>query len=172
MLFPRSASFIPSLLSALLVSTAFAQEAAVTARRSQPLTNKMAEAIKAEGIDNSSVHRILRDMTGMIGHRLTGSDNFTRACQWAKSEFEKMGIEVELEQWGEWQTVWNRRQWVGRIVEPIWLEMYVATDAWTAATKGLQRASFVEVPSDSDEEMAATNGKWVISRRKPNSGIR
>ena len=173
MLFPRSASFIPSLLSALLVSTAFAQEAAVTARRSQPLTNKMAEAIKAEGIDNSSVHRILRDMTGMIGHRLTGSDNFTRACQWAKSEFEKMGIEVELEQWGEWQTVWNRRQWVGRIVEPIWLEMYVATDAWTAATKGLQRASFVEVPTaDSAEEMAATKGKWVISRRKPNSGIR
>ena len=133
----------------------------------------MAEAIKEEGIDRSSVHRILRDMTGKIGHRLTGSDNFTKACLWAKGEFEKMGIEVELEEWGEWQTVWNRRQWIGRIVEPIKFDMYVATDAWTAPTDGLQTAGFVAVPDgDAEEDMAAVKGKWVLARRKPNTETR
>ncbi|HIE69736.1 MAG TPA: hypothetical protein EYP98_05960, partial [Planctomycetes bacterium] len=168
MLILRLSLLTPFLLSALLVSTAFAQEtsaqeASVAAQKSQPLTNEMAEAIKKEGIENSSVHRILRDMTGKIGHRLTGSDNFTKACLWAKSEFESMGIEVELEQWGEWQTIWNRGKWIGRIIEPIELDMYVATEAWTAATDGLQTAGFVAVPAaDSDEALAAVKGKWVI----------
>lgn len=178
MLILRLSLLTPFLLSALLVSTAFAQEtsaqeASVAAQKSQPLTNEMAEAIKKEGIENSSVHRILRDMTGKIGHRLTGSDNFTKACLWAKSEFESMGIEVELEQWGEWQTIWNRGKWIGRIIEPIELDMYVATEAWTAATDGLQTAGFVAVPAaDSDEALAAVKGKWVIAKRKPNTEVR
>ena len=173
MLSLRLSLFTQSLMSALLVSTAFAQETSVATQKSQPLTNEMAEAIKKEGIENSSVHRILRDMTGKVGHRLTGSDNFTKACLWAKGEFEKMGIEVELEQWAEWQTVWNRRQWIGRIVEPIELDMYVATDAWTAATDGLQTAGFVAVPeAESDEDLAEVKGKWVISKGKPNADVR
>ena len=49
MFFPRFSLFTRSLLSALLVSTAYAQEASVTAPSSQPLTNEMAEAIKKEG---------------------------------------------------------------------------------------------------------------------------
>lgn len=173
MLFPRPSSFAPFLLSVIVASAASAQETAAVAEKSQPLTNAMAEAIEKEGIENSSVHRILGDMTGKIGHRLTGSDNFTKACEWAKGEFEQMGIDVELEQWAEWQTVWNRREWIGRILEPIKLDMYVATDAWTAPTDGLQTGGFVAVPDgDSDEEMLAAKGKWIISRRKPSSRVR
>src|SRR5690606_8855071 len=160
MLFPRQSSVLPlSLLTSLLVSTAFAQETLT-----QPLSNEMAEAIHKEGIKNSRVHSILRDMTGNIGHRLTGSDNFTLACEWAKGEFEKMGLDVELEEWDEWPTVWNRGKWVGRIVEPIELEMYVATEAWTAGTKGPQTAGFVAVPSaDEGDAVEGVSGKWVLS---------
>ncbi|MGK0204058.1 MAG: carboxypeptidase Q, partial [Planctomycetota bacterium] len=154
---------------------AYAQEAAAqeaTARKAKPLSNAMAEAIKKEGIDNSKVHSILREMTGDIGQRLTGSDNFTKACEWAKGEFEQMGLQVELEQWAEWQTVWNRGKWIGRIVEPIQLDMYVATEAWTAATDGLQTASFVAAPrSATDDGVGATKGKWVLSTRKPSPNI-
>ncbi len=133
----------------------------------------MAAAIKQEGLENSKVHSILREMTGDIGQRLTGSDNFTKACEWAKCEFEEMGLQVELEEWAEWQTVWNRGKWVGRIVEPIQLDMYVATEAWTAPTKGLQVGGFVAVPrSEADEDLAVVEGRWVLSTRLPSSSVR
>lgn len=163
MSFLRTASIALPLLS----SVAFAQEAA------KPLSDEMAQRIAKEGIANSKVHAILGEMTGEIGHRLTGSENFTKACNWAKAHFEKMGLKVELEEWDEWQTVWSRGKWIGRIVEPIEFDMYVATDAWTAGTKGMQTAGFVEAPrSSTDEAVAETKGKWVISRRKPTSRVR
>ena len=138
-----------------------------------PLSDQMADRIAREGIENSGVHAILREMTGDIGHRLTGSENFTKACSWAKAHFEQMGLDVALEEWDEWATVWSRGEWIGRIVEPIELDMYVATDAWTAGTDGLQTAGFVEAPrSSTDEAVAETKGKWVLSRRKPTSRVR
>ena len=136
-----------------------------------PLPDDLAERIREEGIERSHVHRILYDMTHRIGHRLTGSDNFTKACEWAKEEFEKMGIEVELEQWGEWPLVWNRGRWVGRIVSPVERDMYVATDAWTAGTQGVWKAGFVLLPAEVDESFAC-DGLWVITRRKPATSVR
>lgn len=162
--------FTIPILTGLLVPFAAAQTA--TQAPSKPLTDEMAAKIKIEGIDHSQVHGILREMTGDIGHRLTGSDNFTKACEWAKGKFEAMGLKVELEEWGEWQTVWNRGKWVGRIVEPIELEMYVATDAWTAATDGLQTGEFVAAPRSTDDDLGDVKGKWVLSRRKPSSSVR
>lgn len=178
MQFPRSSSLLTlPLLIGLFAPFAYAQEIAAEQAKPQsnaqakPLSNAMAERIKKEGIENSKVHSILREMTGDIGQRLTGSDNFTKACEWAKGEFEKMGLQVELEQWAEWQTVWNRGKWVGRIVEPIQLDMYVATEAWTAPTDGLQTASFVAAPRSATGDGVATKGKWVLSTRKPSSSI-
>ena len=142
-------------------------------RAPQPLSDESAELIAKEGIQNSGVQAILREMTGDIGHRLTGSENFTKACAWAKGHFEKMGLEVELEEWAEWTTIWSRGAWVGRIVEPIELDMYVATEAWTAGTDGPKTAGFVEAPrSSTDEAVAETKGQWVLSRRKPTSRVR
>ena len=134
-----------SVVLPLLSSIVLAQDGAA------PLTDEMADRIAAEGIQNSGVHAILREMTGDIGHRLTGSENFTKACEWAKAHFEQMGLEVELEEWGEWSTIWSRGAWIGRIVEPIELDMYVATEAWTAGTDGLQTAGFVEAPRSSTD---------------------
>ena len=163
---------MPSLRTSLLVSPLLTSLALAQAGP-QPLPDAMAEAIAKEGTQNSGVHAILREMTGDIGHRLTGSENFTKACEWAKGHFEKMGLEVELEEWAEWTTVWSRGEWIGRIVEPIELDMYVATDAWTAGTDGLQTAGFVEAPASStDESVSDTKGKWVLSRRKPTSRVR
>ncbi|MCK5941239.1 MAG: M20/M25/M40 family metallo-hydrolase [Planctomycetes bacterium] len=163
MSFLRTSSLVLPLLSCVALAQA----------GPKPLPDQLAEKIAREGIDNSKVHAILREMTGEIGHRLTGSRNFTKACEWAKAHFEKMGLEVELEEWGEWQTVWSRGEWIGRIVEPIKLDMYVATDAWTAGTDGLQTAGFIEAPrSSTDETVAETKGMWVISRRKPTSRVR
>jgi len=162
-------------VSLTFVSLLAAQAATADAPASTALPPDVAEAIAKEGIQRSQVMRLLRDLTGKVGHRLTGSDNFTKGCEWAKGEFEKMGLQVELEKWGEWKLTWNRGPWVGRITQPIQLDMYVATDAWTAGTKGMQKGPVVEMPkAEGDEPLAADAlaGKWVIARRKPNAGTR
>lgn len=142
--------FVPSLL---------AQTAGVV----DAIAPEVAEAIAKEGIDNSQVMRLLRDLTGKVGHRLTGSDNFTKGCEWARDEFAKMGLEVELEKWGEWKLVWNRGPWVGRITKPVQMEMYVATEAWTAGTKGLEKGTVVLEPDWERGDPPDLAGKWVLS---------
>lgn len=160
----------------LLSSFLCSQDGAVAAApvQADPLPAGMAEKIVAEGIERSQAMPLLRELCGKIGHRLTGSDNFTKACEWARDEFAKMGLDVKLEQWGEWNLVWTRGNWTGRIVHPIQLDMYVATDAWTAGTKGMQKGGVVMVPESVDDVDAdALRGKWLFhGRRRPAAEVR
>ncbi|MGE3174050.1 MAG: M20/M25/M40 family metallo-hydrolase [Planctomycetota bacterium] len=134
-----------------------------------------AEAIRTEGIQRSHAMHLLRDLTS-IGQRLTGSDNFTRACDWAVAEFSSMGLEnVHKEKWGEWRLAWNRGEWQGRIVEPYFFPMYVATEAWTASTDGLRRGRVLQAPAD---ELAAAalgedlRGAFLFFDRRPPKAVR
>lgn len=112
------------------------------------VSSDVAIAIKREGLENSQVMAYLDYLTNNIGHRLTGSANYVRAVEWAKGEFEQMGLEVELEKWATWRNSWNRGQWSGRVVSPVELELQIATPAWTAGTKGLVRGKLVAMPTD------------------------
>ena len=125
-----------ALVPSLLAATAVAQVAP-----------DMAAAIKKEGLENSHAMEILDELANGVGHRLTGSDNFTRACEYAKAEFESMGFEdVELEKWGTWPIVWNRGQWQGRVISPEPFDLQVATAAWTNGTPGNVRARVLPLP--------------------------
>ncbi len=138
------------------------------------LDDELAEAIVKEGIERTQVMRILRDMTGKIGHRLTGSDNFTKACAWAATEFHAMGVPVvKLEKWGEWKLAWNRGAWKGRITSPVPMELYVATEAWTAGTNGPREGVIVKAPETVEGVTKDSVGsKWVFYRKRPGAEIR
>lgn len=128
------------------------------------------ERIVQEGMENSRVMEFQDYLCNHLGSRLTGSDSFTQACEWALGEFEEMGLEVHLEEWDEWRTVWNRGQWSGRVLEPIQLELQVATPAWTAATKGKVPGEIVAMP-ETAEELAALRPRLAdvyLYGRRPN----
>ena len=138
------------------------------------LEEELAAAIRREGIENTQVMRILRDMTGKIGHRLTGSDNFTKACAWAATEFHAMGVPVvKLEKWGEWKLAWNRGAWKGRITSPVPMELYVATEAWTAGTNGPREGVIVKTPETVEAvTKEAVGSKWLFYKKAPKSDVR
>ncbi|MBI5850807.1 MAG: M20/M25/M40 family metallo-hydrolase [Planctomycetes bacterium] len=144
----------------------------LVARPCAQVDAETAAAIKKEGLEQSRVMDTLDRLTNGIGHRLTGSDNFTRACAWARDEFKSYGIEqVELEQWDTWPYTWNREQWMGRILTPEPMDLQVATPAWTNGTKGAVRGDVVAIPADLDEFKARAGdlaGKWLFGRM-PNS---
>ena len=173
-------------LSLLVAGALFAQqpdahdrvrlETAAPADVKPVLDDATAAAITKEGLEHSQVMRLLTELTSM-GHRLTGSDNFDRAADWAVAEFTKMGLQhVHKEKWGEWNLGWNRGTWKGRITSPIQLDMYVATEAWTASTNGPRQGRVLRVPK-TDEEFTASEaslkGAWLyapqqlISSRSP-----
>ena len=127
-----------------------------------------AAAIKHEGLENSRVMDTLDRLTNGIGGRLTGSDNFTRACEWARDEFKSFGMtEVQLEKWDTWPITWNRGQWMGRITSPEAMELQVATPAWTNGTKGQVRGVLVTMPESAEDLVANAKdyaGKWLFGR--------
>ncbi len=155
----RPLSAVSSFSIASLALLALAPSAAAQA------SPEMVTKIKQEGLENSMVMDYLDRMTNGIGHRLTGSDNFTQACNWAQAEFEKMGLKSWQESWDTWPVTWNRGQWQGRILEPMHLELQVATSAWTAGTKGREKARIVNAPKTlKDLEVLgdALAGAWVF----------
>ena len=65
-----------------------------------PQTDPTVDAIVKEERANSHVMAYLDHLTNKIGPRLTSSTRLTQACDWAKSEFEKMGLKTQLYEWG------------------------------------------------------------------------
>jgi carboxypeptidase Q len=122
-------------------------------------------AIRSEGLEHSQVMELLQGLTGNVGQRLTGSDNFTKACDWAVAEFQRMGLQnVHKEKWGEWNLIWNRGTWKGRVLEPVPFDCYVAAEAWTAGTNGPKKGRLVRAPKDADEVEAnakSYQGAWL-----------
>ncbi|MEM7200722.1 MAG: M20/M25/M40 family metallo-hydrolase [Planctomycetota bacterium] len=142
--------------------------AVLAASSTAQVPDDVAAAIKREGLENSQAMALLDHLTNEIGHRLTGSSNYTRACLWAKEQFEAMGLEVELEPWATWRNGWNRGQWTGRVVSPVDMELQIATPAWTAGTAGRVSGQLLPMPT-TEEELAelgdALDGAYLFDLR-------
>src|SRR5271166_4100292 len=73
------------------------------------------ERIMSAWHEESQVMDHLDVLCNRIGPRLTGSDNLTNACEWARDRFISFGIEnARLEPWGEFAVGFNRGPWFGR----------------------------------------------------------
>lgn len=123
-------------------------------------------AIKKEGGEGSKVMAHLDHLVNRIGPRLTGSDNLTNACEWARDTFAAMGLEARIEQWGEFKVGFNRGPWWGRVTKPEAIELVCNTDAWTAGTRQPSRGPLRKAPRTT-EELAAMKGQlagaWLLN---------
>ena len=142
--------------------------------QSQQTHEKIARAIIQEGTDNSHVMQFQDELCHDYGSRLTGSLAFDRAANWAVEQFAAMGLNARLDSWGEWQTGWDREQWMGRMITPEQLELQVACPAWTGGTRGIARGTLVAMPTDSEQcaalaERASANDQlWLYGKMPPN----
>ncbi|MEC7583056.1 MAG: M20/M25/M40 family metallo-hydrolase [Planctomycetota bacterium] len=126
-----------------------------------PSQSDRSAAIIREGMTRSEVMQFQDSLFHEYGSRLTGSLAYDRAADWALEQFQAMGLEARLEQWGEWQTGWDRGQWMGRMTAPHALELQVACPAWTGSTRGIARGELVPMPEDDAafEQLAARAAK-------------
>ena len=116
--------------------------------------------------DNQTMHH-LDILTNRIGGRLIGSDNYETAVAWAKSEFEKWGMDVVLHQTGVLPIGFNRGPWFGRLLggDNSFSTLEFATPSYTVGTKGVQRGHVLIEPKtqrEFDRMKGKLKGAWVL----------
>jgi carboxypeptidase Q len=126
------------------------------------------ERILSVGQEPSQVMDHLDVLCNRIGPRLTGSDNLTNACEWARDRFASFGIDnAHLEAWGEFPVGFDRGPWFGRVIEPEAKGLELMTKAWSAGTKGAVRGKAILAPTNKKEldeakEKGTIAGAWVL----------
>lgn len=148
---------IVTLCSAVLLMTAattFAQTS------NDPVVDKIIE-LAAE--DNQTMDH-LDVLCNTIGPRLTGSDGYLHAVDWAMYMFKKWGLEVEKMKVGELAVGFNRGPWFGKMINGE-ETLHFTTPSYTAGTHGVQRGHVVIEPKTTAEfnRMKHTiKGAWVL----------
>jgi hypothetical protein len=104
-------------------------------------------------------------LSNRFGGRMTGSDAYTHAAAWTRMQLKEWGVQAELEEAGQVPLGFNRGPWSARMVAPLEQPLRIATPAYTAGTKGVQRGQAVLGPATLDEARAHARqfeGKWVL----------
>src|SRR5262245_44248349 len=123
------------------------------------------ERILAEGKDRSQVWKTLNHLCDDIGPRLTGSTNLTRACEWARDEFQRMGLaNAHLYQWGTVPVGFDRGPSHARMVAPSARDLEFTADSWSQGTEGAVRAPVKRLPktmAELEEKGFDLEGSWI-----------
>src|SRR3954466_5680772 len=140
-----------------------------------PTSDPVVDAMIKEERENSRVMEYLHHLTTTIGPRLTSSTKLAQACEWTRSEFEKMGLKARLEQWGSFPVGYDRGPWSATMTVPELLPLTVGFNAWSAGTQGPVSGPAILAPT-SDQELtsmkAKLKGAWVISSERESEKYR
>ena len=138
-----------------------------------PSTKEPSGEVKAvthailEEIDkHSELMANIEYLCDMIGPRLTGSPNLTKANQWTRDKFTQYGLtNAHLEPWTI-DRAWTRGDAKGRVVVPVEQRILLESSGWSPSTNGPQRGPVVYVKAQSVDELNAYKGRlkgaWVI----------
>ncbi|MFN0058865.1 MAG: M20/M25/M40 family metallo-hydrolase [Planctomycetota bacterium] len=130
------------------------------------LAQEEVKRLIAESEQRNQVMQHLDTLVNRFGPRLTCSDNLYNASLWAKSEFERFGLQnVRVEEAGEFAIGFGRGPWWGRMVAPETQELNFNTNSWTAGTRGRVRGPLRMAPADLEEiekQRAELKGAWVL----------
>ncbi len=117
------------------------------------------------GRSDNRVQEHLEHLTRRIGPRLSGSHNLQRAVEWTAAEFERLGLRVHVEEWGEVAVGFDRGPSRGGMVAPERIDFEFNTFAWTAGTNGPARGRALRAPTSEGELEALESefgGAWLV----------
>ena len=150
-------------IAAIAFLSLFGLSASILAVRAQePAADPNLEAdrkIFAEIKARNEIMSNLEYLSDMIGARLTGTENLTKASHWTAEKFKSYGLEnVHLEPWSI-QHSWTRGTARGRILSPAEHPLSMASMAWAPGTNGVVHGPIVYVQVQKREDLQAYKGK-------------
>ncbi|MBK8181184.1 MAG: M20/M25/M40 family metallo-hydrolase [Planctomycetes bacterium] len=131
---------------------------------------RVVEQVIALGRTDSRAEQFLRHLCLEIGPRLTSSHNLATAELWALEQFESMGLQANLERWGEFPVGFDRGAFRGGIVGDPTVNFEFTTMAWTPGTAGPVRGRALLRP-ETEEQLEQVQdllaGAWLLPRTYP-----
>lgn len=123
--------------------------------------------IKNEGLNNSKMEEIARNLTDMSGPRLTNSPGYKRAADWAVKQLTEWGMKnATLEKWGDFGKGWQVEKSYVAMTAPYYLPLVGTPRAWTAGTNGAVsgEATLLDVTTEDDLKKyeGKLSGKIVV----------
>jgi carboxypeptidase Q len=135
----------------------------------QAVDTSGAGALIAQAMDHSEVMANLRELSDVIGPRLSGSPAMRRANDWTLQRFRDYGLSARLESY-PFGVTWERGAVSLRLVAPFTRQITAQSWAWTAGTGGRTLSGPVVQVDLSTPDSVARNkskvrGAWVLPRR-------
>jgi carboxypeptidase Q len=117
------------------------------------------QKIMAEIKDHNEIMANLEYLSDMIGARLTGTGNLTKASHWTEDRFKAYGLaNTHLEPWSI-EHGWYRGTARARIVSPVEHSIIIASAGWAPGTPGVVRGIVMYVKAEKSEELQQYKGK-------------
>ena len=87
-------------------------------------------------------------LTDVYGPRLTYSNEYKHAADWAASKMKEWGLEgVHYEKWGPAGKGWTLKSFYAEVVEPRTIPVIAYPEAWSPSLKGTVKAEFTKPDS-------------------------
>ena len=119
---------------------------------SQTLPQAIAK-INTEGFQKSQVMNLISDLSDVYGPRLTGTNQYYTAAEWAKKTMENWEMDkVYFENYCDDCMGWEVKSFNVEMTEPAYMNIQAYPYAWTESSNGVQTGNLVWIESYADME--------------------
>ncbi|MCK0191874.1 M20/M25/M40 family metallo-hydrolase [Arenibacter sp. F20364] len=107
--------------------------------------------INTEGFQGSQVMSLVSDLSDVYGPRLTGTDQYYFAADWAKRTMENWGIDkVYFENYCDDCMGWEVKSFNVEMTAPTYMKIQAYPYAWTESSKGVEIGDLIWIESYTD----------------------
>lgn len=118
------------------------------------------DKIKNEGFNNSQVEHIAFNLIDKSGPRLTNSNGFERAANYAVQQFSEWGLtNINKEPWGEFGRGWEVNKSYIAMTKPYYMPFIAIPKSWTGSTDGAISGKVVFLDDKSEGYLSKYKGK-------------
>ncbi|EAZ81001.1 M20/M25/M40 family metallo-hydrolase [Algoriphagus machipongonensis] len=118
------------------------------------------EKIKNEGLNNSQVENIAFELVDKAGPRLSNSEGYVRATEYAVKQLTDWGLEnAHTEAWGEFGRGWEMEKSYVAMTKPYYMPFIAIPKAWTESTAGEISGKVILIDAKTEEDLEKYKGK-------------
>lgn len=116
-------------------------------------TSQALSKINTEGFQKSQVMNLISDLSDVYGPRLTGTNQYFTAAEWAMKTMENWGIDkVYFENYCDDCMGWEVKSFNVEMTEPAYMKIQAYPYAWTESSNGVQTGDLIWIENYSDLE--------------------
>ncbi len=150
---------IPSMSRLLALALVLASAPLVAQESGERVDLDVVNRIRNEGLHRSQVMATARQLTDVIGPRLTGSPALKIAGEWTKAYLAGLGADARLEAWGPFGRGWTFERCAVHMVRPHATPLVAYPQAWTPGTQGPVRGLAIRAAIAGEEDFEKFAGK-------------